>query len=62
MIWFLFTEVFKFGLGLMRGVSLGEMLHADDFTAGQVWIFIAPWVLIGPVFVHWFVQRMPWVR
>ena len=51
-VWFLLTELFEFGMGLSRGASWGEMLHAYNLAEGQVWIFIPLWVLIGPPLFH----------
>lgn len=47
-IWFVMTEVFEFGMGLMAGAAWSELLHAYDVWAGQVWILIPLWVLTGP--------------
>jgi hypothetical protein len=47
-MWFLMTEAFEFGIGLIEGDSWSTLLHAYNVFAGQVWIFIPLWVLIGP--------------
>jgi cytochrome c oxidase assembly factor CtaG len=54
-VWFLMTEGFEFGLGLMRGLSWDQLFHAYNLAAGQVWLFIPVWVLIGPLvfFRYW---------
>ncbi len=47
-MWFLMTEVFEIGMGLMAGDSWSKLLHAYDIFSGQIWIFIPLWVLAGP--------------
>ncbi len=47
-IWFLMTEVFEIGMGLIAGASWSKLFHAYNVFAGQVWIFIPLWVLVGP--------------
>lgn len=47
-MWFLMTEAFEFGVGRFGGDSWTTLLHAYNVFAGQVWIFIPLWVLIGP--------------
>jgi len=47
-MWFVMTEVFEFGIGLMTGRSWSELMHAYDLSAGQVWILIPLWVFAGP--------------
>ena len=56
-IWFLMTEAFEFGVGrFIEGDSWGTLFHAYKVFAGQVWIFIPLWVLIGPYVFFRFVQ------
>ncbi len=47
-MWFLMTEAFEFGMGLTAGDSWSKLVHAYNVFAGQVWIFIPLWVLVGP--------------
>lgn len=47
-LWLLMTEVFEFGLGLRRGASWHELLHAYNICAGQVWIFVPLFILTAP--------------
>ncbi len=59
-MWFLMTEVFEFGMGLIAGEPWSRLFHAYNIHAGQVWIFIPLWVLIGPyVFFRMHSQRSP---
>jgi hypothetical protein len=55
-VWFVMTEVFEFGLGLRRGASCYELLHAYDIFAGQVWIFVPLFILIAPALIRKFVK------
>ncbi len=56
-IWFLMTEAFEFGMGrFIAGDSWSKLFHAYNVIAGQVWIFIPLWVLIGPYVFFRFVQ------
>lgn len=56
-MWFLMTEAFEFGMGrLLLGQSWRELLYAYNVLAGQVWLFIPLWVLIGPYFFYRLVQ------
>lgn len=55
-IWLVMTEVFEFGFGRLMGDSWSKLLHAYDVLAGQVWILIPLWVLIGPYVFFRFVQ------
>ena len=56
-IWFLMTEIFEFGMGLiLAGDSWSKLFHAYNILDGQVWIFIPLWVLIGPYVFSVFVQ------
>ena len=55
-IWFLMTEAFEFGMGLIAGHPWSELLHAYNLPAGQVWLFIPLWVLIGPYVFFRYVQ------
>jgi hypothetical protein len=48
-MWLLMTEAFEFGMGrLIEGASWNSLFHAYNLCAGQVWLFIPLWVLIGP--------------
>jgi hypothetical protein len=47
-MWFLMTEAFEFGMGFIEGASWSTLFQAYNVCAGQVWIFIPLWVLIGP--------------
>lgn len=48
-IWFIMTEAFEFGMGrFIEGASWSTLLHAYDVCAGQFWILIPVWVLVGP--------------
>jgi hypothetical protein len=55
-MWFLMTEAFEFGMGLIAGDSWTKLLHAYNIFAGQVWIFIPLWVLMGPYVFFRYVQ------
>ncbi len=55
-MWFLMTEAFEFGMGLFAGDSWTTLLHAYNISAGQVWIFIPLWVLVGPYVFFRYVQ------
>ena len=56
-IWFLMTEGFEFGFGLLRGLSWGQLFQAYNIAEGQVWMFIPLWVLIGPVVFFRYSQK-----
>ncbi|MGE5808015.1 MAG: hypothetical protein ACM32I_02710 [Nitrospirota bacterium] len=56
-MWFLMTEVFEFGMGLAQGDSWSELVYAYNVFAGQVWILIPLWVLVGPYLFFRFVQK-----
>ncbi len=47
-MWFLMTEAFEIGMGLIAGDSWSKLFHTYNVFAGQVWIFIPLWVLAGP--------------
>jgi len=47
-MWFLMTEVFEFGMGIFSGKTWAELFQAYNIIAGQWWILIPIWVLIGP--------------
>jgi hypothetical protein len=56
-IWFLMTEAFELGAGrFIVGDSWSKLFHAYNIYAGQVWIFIPLWVLVGPYVFFRFVQ------
>lgn len=56
-IWFLMTEVFEFGMGLLAGgASWSTLLRAYNVFAGQVWILIPVWVLVAPAVFFRYVQ------
>ncbi len=47
-MWFVMTEAFEFGIGLIAGEPWSSLLHAHNVFAGQVWIFVPLWVLVAP--------------
>jgi hypothetical protein len=48
-MWFLMTEAFEFGMvRFIEGAPWSKLFQAYNVFAGQVWIFIPLWVLIGP--------------
>lgn len=47
-IWSVLTLAFEFGFGIMRGISWKQLLHAYNFTEGQIWILIPIWLAITP--------------
>jgi hypothetical protein len=47
-MWFLMTEAFELGLGLIAGGSWSELFHAYNVFEGQVWLCVPLWVLVGP--------------
>jgi hypothetical protein len=48
-MWFAMTEAFEFGMArLVAGDSWERFFQAHNVLAGQFWIFIPLWVLIGP--------------
>jgi hypothetical protein len=57
-MWFVLTEVFEFGIGILGGASLSTLLHAYNVLAGQVWIFIPLWVLVAPYLFFRFGNKM----
>ena len=57
LMWFVLTEIFEFGMGISRGASWEELLHAYDLAAGQVWIVIPLWVLIAPPLFFRYLSR-----
>ncbi len=54
--WLLMTEAFEIGMGLAAGDSWSELFHAYNIFAGQVWILIPLWVLVGPYLFFRYVQ------
>ncbi len=59
-IWLLMTEAFEFGMGLLTGDSWNKLFHAYNVLAGQVWIFIPLWLLVGPyVFFRYIQPELP---
>lgn len=57
-LWFAMTVAFEFGMGrLISGDSWSTLFHAYNALAGQVWVFIPLWVLIGPYVFFRLVQR-----
>ncbi|MFA6469743.1 MAG: hypothetical protein WCW35_12650 [Bacteroidota bacterium] len=56
MIWFMMTEIFEFGLGIRRGLSTAELLHAYNVLEGQIWILIPLWVLVAPYVFYRYAQ------
>ena len=56
-IWFLMTEAFEFGMGwFIAEQSWDNIFQAYNVFAGQVWIFIPLWVLVGPYVFFLYVQ------
>ena len=53
-IWFVLTEAFEFGLGWMRGDSWERLFRAYNILAGELWILIPLWILVGPFVFHRF--------
>lgn len=51
-VWLLLTLAFEFGLGALRGVSLGTMLGEYDVTRGKVWPLIPLATLVTPVLMR----------
>lgn len=51
-LWTFLTLAFEFGFGLLRGNSWKQLLHAYNFTEGQIWILIPIWVAIAPYIVY----------
>lgn len=56
-MWFLMTESFEFGMGLIAGEPWSRLFHAYNIFAGQVWIFIPLWMLVGPYVFFLYGQR-----
>ncbi len=56
-IWFVMTEAFELGMGLIAGEPWSRLFHAYNVFAGQVWIFIPLWVLVGPYVFFRFAPR-----
>jgi hypothetical protein len=56
-VWTLLTLTFEFGFGLLRGNSWKQLLHAYDFTEGQIWILIPIWLAITPSIVYRFMSK-----
>lgn len=57
-IWFVMTEAFEFGVGrFIAGESWDKLFQAYNVFAGQVWVFIPLWVLIGPYIFYRHVQQ-----
>jgi hypothetical protein len=55
-MWFIMTEVFEFGMGLIGGQPWSTLFYAYNVFAGQVWIFIPLWVLVGPYIFYRYSQ------
>jgi hypothetical protein len=56
-MWFLMTEAFEFGMGrLIVGDPWSKLFPAYNLFAGQVWLFIPLWVLLGPYVFFRYVQ------
>jgi len=56
-LWLVMTEAFELGMGLIEGQSWSEMLQAHNVFAGQLWIFIPLWVLVGPYVFYRFRRK-----
>ena len=56
-LWFLMTEIFEFGMGLLvAGHPFDKLLQNYNLFGGQLWLLIPLWVLIGPYVFYRFVQ------
>lgn len=47
-VWSILTLAFEFGFGIILGNSWKQLLHAYNFTEGQIWILIPIWEAIAP--------------
>jgi hypothetical protein len=57
-MWFLMTEAFEFGMGLLiTGHPWDKLLHDYNLFDGQLWLFIPLWVLVGPYVFFRYVQE-----
>jgi hypothetical protein len=58
-IWLLMTEVFEFGMGLYFGKTWTELSHVYNIFAGQLWVLIPLWIMIGlPIFYKIFSKEI----
>lgn len=57
LLWFALTEIFEFGMGILAGKPWSELLQAYNLFAGELWILIPLWVLVGPPVFFRYVQR-----
>jgi hypothetical protein len=56
-VWFLMTEVFEFGMGLLTaGHPWDKLLRDYNLFDGQLWLLIPLWVLVGPYVFFRYVQ------
>jgi hypothetical protein len=51
-LWAIATVAFEFGLGALRGRSLGEMAEDYDVRRGRVWIVVPSLMAVGPSIVR----------
>lgn len=50
-VWSLLTLIFEFGFGIIRGNSWTQLVHAYNFTEGQIWILVPIWLAIAPYII-----------
>jgi hypothetical protein len=56
-MWFLMTEVFEFGMGLLiAGHPWDKLLQDYNLFDGQLWLLIPLWVFVGPYIFYRFVR------
>jgi len=57
-MWFVMTEIFEFGMGLMIvGHPWDKLLQNYDLFGGKLWLLIPLWMLVGPYVFFRFVQK-----
>lgn len=47
-LWMVLTLTFEFSFGLLRGLSLTEIVADYNIMNGRIWILIPLWLLIAP--------------
>lgn len=57
--WLVMTLLFETAMGLISGADLSDLLQHYNIFAGNLWIFIPLWTLIGPVI---FQRLQPGIR
>lgn len=55
--WSILTLIFEFSFGMLRGNSWKQLLHAYNFTEGQLWILIPIGVAIAPYIMFKFIMK-----